>query len=139
MKLPKFKLKMIAPFGIAVIFISSIFVVFSSGGLQTQKATLIVDFSQPDMLFRQDSALGPNTTAVKLLSIYSPSLELKNKQMYCIIDYCNTNVTKWYFYVVADSGLGPQEVDPGISPDDYIVKNGDIVIFRYQIIRNSTI
>jgi len=135
MKLPKFKLKMIVPLFIAVIFISSIFVVFSSGGLQAHKARLIVDFGQPGLLFDREVALGANTTAIQLLSNYAQSIELKDTQIYCIIDYCNTNLTKWYFSTVNEMGM---EADPGISPDSYIVKDKDVILFRYEVIRNQT-
>lgn len=139
MKLPKFNLKLILPLFIALIFISSIFVVFSSGGIKMNKARLIVDFGQPGMLFDKEIALASNTTAVRLLSANAQRIELKDKQIYCIVDYCNTNVTKWYFYTVKDTGLGPQETYPGVPPDDYIVQNNDIILFRYQMAKNTTV
>jgi hypothetical protein len=138
MKLPQFKLKMIIPVFIMVIFISSIFVVFSSGGVTTHTARLIVDFGQPSMFYDQEVALASNTSASRLLSAHAQSVELSNKQVTCIIDYCNTNATKWYFHTVKNDPIfGQQEVNSGIAPDDYIVQESDIIIFRYMDAQNS--
>jgi len=128
----KFKMKMIVPLFIAVIFISSIFVVFGSGHGGSAKATLILDFGQPDMYYTSKQDISDNTTALNLLSSYAPQIKIESGAVKCIMDYCNTATGNWRFYNVYETELGPQLTKPDIEPEYYYLTPDETILFRYE-------
>ena len=127
----KFNMKTIVPIFLALIFLGSVLAVFTYGGkAETGKAEIIVDFGQPNMVYKSVIDIAENTSAMRFLSSYATKIELENGQVDCIADYCNTNSSKWNFYVVESGGYG--EKTPAENPEEYIVQFGDSIRFRYE-------
>jgi hypothetical protein len=125
-------MKMVVPLFIAIIFVSSIFVVFGSGSKGNAKATLIIDFGQPDMYYTSKQDIGDNTTALNLLAGYAPQIKIESGVVKCIMDYCNTATGNWSFYKVYETELGPQVIKPDIEPEYYYLTPDETILFRYE-------
>jgi hypothetical protein len=127
-----FNAKTIVPIFIAVIFLSSIFVVFERGGSTSATARLVVDFGQPNMSYDNTVTIGNDTTALRLLSAHANAVTLENGSIKCIMDYCKTEKGGWKFYKVEPNPLGFSTIVPPQTAESYIVQKGDIILFRYE-------
>lgn len=127
-----FNAKTLVPIFIAVIFVSSIFVVFERGGSASDQARLVVDFGQPGLSFDRTVGVGNDTTALRMLSANANDVKLENGKIKCITDYCNTEKGIWKFYKVVPNPLGYDTATPEQTAESYIVQKGDIIMFRYE-------
>ena len=128
----KLTVKAIVPLFIALIFVGSIFVVFtqSSGGAKGN-AELTINFGLPNMIEQQKITLPGNITALEMLSTYASYVEVDAGNIKCIASYCNTNRSAWKFY---SNDAVPEE-----DAEHYIVKDGDKIMFRYEETKKTSI
>jgi hypothetical protein len=127
-----FNAKTLVPIFIAVIFISSIFVVFERSPGNSASARLVVDFGQPNMSYDNTVMIGNDTTALRLLSAHANEVILENGSIKCIMDYCNTEKGIWKFYKIEPNPLGFDTIVPEQTAESYTVQKGDIILFRYE-------
>ncbi len=125
--------KTLLPLLLAGIFLSSVLVVFSSGGLQKKQAVIIVDMGQ-GQVYQGKIQINEKTTALTALSSFAYSVEIENGKVYCIANYCNTNVSVWKFYKLEQTSLGSVEKEVNQSIENYKVEEGEILVFRYESI-----
>lgn len=124
MKLSK---KAIVSLVIVAIFLSSTLVVFSGKKSTHQDVTIIVDMGN-GRIYKNTIGVGENTTALMALSSFAYSVDIQNGSVYCIADYCNTDISKWHTYSI--KGETPQEINESI--EDYVVSNGETLMFKYE-------
>lgn len=127
-----FGMKKIVPIFIALLFIGSILVVFTTGNRESNEARLVVDFGQPGLSFDQQIRVIENSSALRMLSSQVSQVEIENGKIKCIMDYCNTERGEWKVYKVINTPIGFQEEELNQSVEDYIVKKGEIILFRYE-------
>ena len=125
--------KTLIPVLLAAIFLGSVLAVFSSGGIQKNQATVIVDIGQ-DPPYRGNVPVYEETTALSALSGFAYSVEMKQGEIDCIADYCNTNVSKWHFYKLENSAIGPVETEINQSIENYNIQKEEVLVFRYETI-----
>lgn len=121
---------------IIAVFGTSIFVVFSTSGTESTSARMIINFGQPGMVYDNNVPIGSDTTALKMISMNVNEIKVANGEINCINQYCNTEQGHWKFYKVIEGPLGLSEEVPEQGVEDYIVSEGDIILFRYEY--NST-
>jgi hypothetical protein len=128
----KLKAKAIVPLFIALIFIGSIFVVFTQGGSgKPGNAELTINFGQPNMVDQQKMNIAGNMTALELLSSYANYVSVDAGNVKCIGSYCNTNRSAWKFYA--------NDAVPIENTEHYVVKDKDQILFRYEEIKRISI
>jgi hypothetical protein len=120
-----------------------VLVVFVTGGLESKNARMVVDFGQPEMYYDMQVTMGDNTSALRMLSSKVPDLKINNGKLDCVMEYCKTENGEWKFYTVTEGPLGFVENEQG-SAESYIVKEGEIIMFRYifnttEITGNTTV
>ena len=127
----RFNLKTIVPLFIAVIFISSVLVVFGTSSKAKDSAQVTVDLgAYAQQPYRDNIPIGENATALDALSGFSGiSFELEDGSLRCIADYCNTNQSVWRAYRVENNMEYPIEE----RLENYDVSNGDSILFRYEL------
>ena len=125
--------KTLIPLLLAAIFLGSVLAVFSSGGIQKNQAIVIVDLGQGQP-YKGKVPVSNGTTALSALSGFAYSVEIKNGEISCVADYCNTNMSKWHFYKIENSAIGPVEIEINQSIENYNIQKDDILIFRYETI-----
>jgi len=81
-------------------------------------------------VYKNVIAVGENTTALKALSSFAYSVEVRNGSVYCVADYCNTKVSEWHTYKIEDGN----EIQINGSIEDYVVSKGDTLLFKYEAI-----
>jgi hypothetical protein len=127
--------KTILPLAVALIFLSSIFVVFSSRGTSGKnKVYITVDLGTPDHVYNGLVNAGENATALGVLSSYAGKVELKNGKINCVLNYCNSNHSVWKFYKVEEGAIGPQETEINETPENVFITGGDRLVFRFETI-----
>ncbi|MDD5182275.1 MAG: DUF4430 domain-containing protein [Candidatus Nanoarchaeia archaeon] len=127
----KLKMKSIVPLFLALVFFVSIFGVFTQSGSTKGKAQIVISFGLPDMTEQKEFSIAGNVTALELLSSYASYVEADHGDVRCIADYCSTNRSEWKFYV---NNNIPEE-----SAEKYVVKDGDLMTFRYEEIKKTTV
>jgi hypothetical protein len=127
-----FNAKTIVPIFIAVIFVSSIFVVFGGGSSNSANARLVIDFGQPNMYYDSTVMIGNDTTALRMLSANANEVTLENGSIKCVMDYCNTEKGNWKFYKVEPTPIGFNTIVPEQTAEGYIVQKDDVILFRYE-------
>lgn len=139
----KLTVKSIIPLFLALIFVGSIFVVFTRGGGKAiGTSEIIVDYSVLYGTKQKTMQLWGNTTAFDLLNEYA-NFRAESGQVTCITyppkaelkstssELCENNRTEWKFYV---NGAVSTE-----DPEHYIIQNNDKIRFSYQEIKKSAI
>ncbi|MCD6576222.1 MAG: hypothetical protein J7K73_03620 [Nanoarchaeota archaeon] len=124
MKLSK---KAIVSLVIVAIFLSSTLVVFSGKKSSSQDVTIVVDMGN-GKIYKNIIGVGENTTALMALSSFAYSVDIQNGSIYCIADYCNTDISEWHAYSIKNGAL--QEINKSI--ENYIVSNGETLMFKYE-------
>ena len=121
--------KKLVPIFLALVFLGSVLAVFTTGGTkETNEAEIVVDFGTPNQYYRSELKLVENSTALRLLSSYATRVQVDSGNVKCIADYCNTKNSQWNFYVLENGA----EVLSEESVENYIVKDGELIIFRYE-------
>lgn len=122
----KLSFKTMIPVFLALIFLGSIFAVFShsSGSSKLGNAELIVNFGLPTMIEGKEITVTQNLSALRFLSSYAVHVEVDSGDVKCISNYCNTDTSAWIFYV--------NNVLSDENAENYIVKRGDQILFRYE-------
>lgn len=122
--------KKIVPIFLALVFLGSIFVVFTrSGGGSPGTIEMTINFGMPNMVETKNFDIAGNMTTLEILSSYATRVELTAGNIKCIGDYCNTNRTAWKFYV--------NDNVPSESAEKYIAKDKDRILFRYEEVKKS--
>lgn len=106
-------------------------------GEKSSQVTITLDLGTGEQPYRNKITVGANSTALTVLSKFianAGKVTLKEGRVQCIIDYCNNNNTVWRFYKSEDTGLGPVETEINDTLESYIVKGGDSIVFRYELI-----
>jgi hypothetical protein len=139
----KLTIKSVIPLFLALIFVGSIFVVFTGkGGQTTGTAQITVDYSILYGTKQKDVQLWGNATAFDLLNGYA-NFRAESGQVRCITyppkaelksisnELCGNNKTSWKFYV--------NDVVSTENAEHYVVQNGDKIKFSYQEIKKTAV
>lgn len=123
---------MVIPLFIAVIFLSSVLVVFTTSGVESNEARILIDFGQPGMNYDNTLRVGENVTALRVLSSYVSEVKAEEGNVVCVNDYCNTERGEWKFYKVESGELGFEETEIEESAENYVLQKEDVILFRYE-------
>jgi len=117
------------PIFMALIFVSSIFVVFTPSKGSEGEATIIVDLGFGKE-YEGKMAVSEDTSLLLLLSHYTNSIEIENGSLKCVMDYCNNVNYAWKIYKIENETMVYFTGDL----EDTKVKSGEAYKFVYEYI-----